>query len=259
MDFGRYVDQLESLYLSSGGAAPRPEPLRTVLAEVPKRILLVPPHPDDECLMAGLALRARNEAGSEVLVLSFGYGSLESRRAERRKEQDEALQTLGFDRVEPNGCSGAGGHHEISHGQILSVLEAANPDAVIIPHGEDFHPTHVRCSKTARAAVFQHVENTGSSLSLYETEYWQPMLNPNLLLPLPASVVKTMGNALQRHAGEVSRNPYHLTLPAWLMDQERRGSERVHGAGVRAGRSSIFSQLYRFTRVSSGVTAGVSS
>ena len=259
MDFAAYIDQWESLYLSFGGSAPAPAPLRSVLAAVPKRILIIPPHPDDECLMAGLALRAREEAGSEVLVLSFGYGSLESRRKERRREQDEALRVLGFDRFEPQGASLAGDPSGLSHGQILSALEAVNPDAVIIPHGEDFHPTHMRCSKAARSAAWQHVENTGNPLVLYETEYWQPMLHPNLLLPLPSTVVKRMGAALACHSGEISRNPYHLTLPAWLMDQERRGSERVYGPGTRPAQSSIFSQLYRCTPVSNGLTSEASS
>ena len=45
------------------------------------------------------------------------------------------------------------------------------------------------------------------------------------------------------HKGEVSRNPYHLRLPAWYMDQVRRGSERVLGAGTEAA-TAVFGQLY---------------
>ena len=252
MDFGHYVDQLESLYLSSGGSSARPDSLQSSLSFLPKRILIIAPHPDDECLMSGLALRAKQELSSEVWVLPFSFGSRPERQQERQSELEDALQVLGFYRCEARSN---GDLNELSHGQILSVLESLHPDGVILPHAEDFHPTHVRCSKAARSAVLQYVgepfENSGKTVALFETEYWQPMLHPNLLLPLPANIVKTMGEALLKHRGEVARNPYHLTLPAWLMDQERRGSERVHGAGTPSSPPSVFSQLYRFTLITS--------
>jgi len=248
MDFGHYVDQLESLYLSSGGASVRPASLESTLSFLPKRILLISPHPDDECLMSGIALRAKEEFSSEVWVLPFSFGSRPERQKEREEELEGALRVLEFQRFEiPGHLSFA----ELSHGQILTALNALQPDCVILPHVEDFHPTHVRCSKAARSAVVQYVENTGNSITLLESEYWQPMLHPNLLIPLPTSVVKRMGEALLMHRGEISRNPYHLTLPAWLMDQERRGSERVIGAGASSLQPSIFSQVYRSTLITS--------
>jgi LmbE family N-acetylglucosaminyl deacetylase len=197
--------------------------------------------------MSGIALRAKHELGAEVWVLPFSFGSRLERQAERSAELDQALRVLGFHRVQAH----SNGLGELSHGQILSVLDSLHPDCVILPHSEDFHPTHIRCAKAARSAVVQHVESSGSAIALLETEYWQPMLHPNLLIPLPASIVKIMGEALLQHQGEISRNPYHLTLPAWLMDQERRGSERVNGAGGKSPQPSVFSQLYRFTRITS--------
>jgi hypothetical protein len=33
------------------------------------------------------------------------------------------------------------------------------------------------------------------------------------------------------HTGEIARNPYHLRLPAWMMDNVRRGGEIISNVG----------------------------
>ena len=50
-----------------------------------------------------------------------------------------------------------------------------------------------------------------------------------------------------RHVGEVRRNPYHLTLPAWMMDNVRRGGEWVGGQG-QAAPEFLFGTLYRLRK-----------
>jgi hypothetical protein len=47
--------------------------------------------------------------------------------------------------------------------------------------------------------------------------------------------------------GEVQRNPYHLLLPAWMMDNVRRGAELVGGQG-QAAPDFTFATLYRLRR-----------
>ncbi len=44
--------------------------------------------------------------------------------------------------------------------------------------------------------------------------------------------------------GEVGRNPYHLRLPAWMIDNVRRGTELVGGQGG-ASPGFVFATLYR--------------
>jgi hypothetical protein len=53
--------------------------------------------------------------------------------------------------------------------------------------------------------------------------------------------------ALSFHAGEVRRNPYHLRLPAWMMDNVRRGGEVVGGQGGAAP-AFTYATLYRASR-----------
>ena len=51
--------------------------------------------------------------------------------------------------------------------------------------------------------------------------------------------------------GEVQRNPYHLTLPAWMMDNVRRGGEWVGGQG-QAAPEFLYGTLYRVRRWTGG-------
>ncbi|MBV9490836.1 MAG: PIG-L family deacetylase, partial [Verrucomicrobia bacterium] len=62
----------------------------------------------------------------------------------------------------------------------------------------------------------------------------------------PAEVADLVA-ALALHAGEVARNPYHLRLPAWMIDNVRRGAELVGGQGGAAPRFT-FATLYRLRR-----------
>jgi hypothetical protein len=48
------------------------------------------------------------------------------------------------------------------------------------------------------------------------------------------------------HVGEVRRNPYHVLLPPWMLDNVRRGSELVGGQGQGAP-DMMFAILYRLT------------
>jgi hypothetical protein len=58
--------------------------------------------------------------------------------------------------------------------------------------------------------------------------------------------------ALTRHKGEISRNPYHLWLPARLMDNLRRGWELVRGSQEKAP-DFCFAELYHASIYAQGV------
>jgi hypothetical protein len=98
-----------------------------------------------------------------------------------------------------------------------------------------------------KRALRRHVNRQSAPVILLESEYWHALHDPNLRVPLSAQTVIRMGEGLLRHQGEVARNPYHLSLPAWLMDQERRGTELVDGLGGTSSDPAVFSQLYRMS------------
>jgi hypothetical protein len=246
MDFGSYAQAQEALYLRALGlSAHSLQPLAQALRFSVKKILIVAPHPDDECLMSGFALRAKEEFQAEVAVLPFSYGSKLDRQAERKRELTQALQVLQFLLLDVR----AGGFEELRAHDLVKALQAYTPDLIIFPHSRDGHPTHMKCSEVVDSSARLWAKTNARTLHLLESEYWQVMENPNLMIPLSLKEVTQMGAALMEHQGEVSRNPYHLTLPAWLMDCKRRGSERVSGMGSFNDASIAFAQLYRHTEL----------
>jgi hypothetical protein len=131
---------------------------------------------------------------------------------------------------------------------MTDVLIAERPSVVFMPHAGDWNTTHVgahHLTVEAMARVPQF------ACLVVETEYWRAMAAPNLMVESSAADVADLVAALSQHVGEVSRNPYHLRLPAWMMDNVRRGAELVGGQGKDAPRFT-FATLYRLRSWSSG-------
>lgn len=248
MDYGAFVRAQESLLLGATGlkASSLPPLTRSGIGPF-RKILILPPHPDDECLMAGLPLRAHEEWGSEVSVLPFGFGSKPERRAERLSELTHAVAKLGF-RLIP-GSADSPGLPELSATGLAEILKREEPDALILPHPDDGHETHRRCARLGREVAAIYAAASGRRLELFETGYWQDLPDPDVIVPLGSGQVIQMGEALLEHSGEISRNPYHLSLPAHLIDQARKGSERVGGSGSRPDPATVFASLYRRRRL----------
>jgi hypothetical protein len=77
------------------------------------------------------------------------------------------------------------------------------------------------------------------------------MDDPNLMVEISPEDLTDMVTATTFHVGEVQRNPYHLLLPAWMMDNVRRGTELVGGQGGVAP-DYTFAALYRLSKWSQG-------
>jgi LmbE family N-acetylglucosaminyl deacetylase len=249
MDYAQFVKATESLYLdqlrlTQLGHAPAPLPKLgappstpnaagpgSPPTTLPPAVLIVAPHPDDECLMGSYAFRMKLEWNARVVVFPFTLGSKKERQAERLQELRAACKVLDF---------------EVSEVPDLpAAIAAVRPDFVFSPHAEDGHPAHRRAHEACREAIPAFLAATpGARIQWLQTEFWHAMKAPNLLIPLSAEHVAMMGLALAQHQGEVARNPYHLRLPAWFMDQVRRGSEQVGGAGGSGLADWVFGQLY---------------
>jgi hypothetical protein len=77
------------------------------------------------------------------------------------------------------------------------------------------------------------------------------MTDPNAMVELGNEDLADMIAATTFHVGEVARNPYHLLLPAWMMDNVRRGTEIVGGQGGAAP-DFTFAALYRLRKWNNG-------
>src|SRR5579862_6473739 len=91
----RYVDLLkQGRSLPLGGFAPATRP---TLAPDAEKALFFAPHPDDECISGGIALRLLRQANTRVINVAVTLGSKKERQLERLKELQQACHYIGFD------------------------------------------------------------------------------------------------------------------------------------------------------------------
>jgi LmbE family N-acetylglucosaminyl deacetylase len=215
--------------------------------------LLFSPHPDDEAITGGLALRLRQASGWRVVNVAVTLGSRLERRAERWAELQDSCQVLGFELVAAGDQPGQGlegvraaqaeGNTpawQAAVARIARLLAHYQPQAVVCPHALDGHEVHIATSLLVQQAL-QMSPHLRTHLLL--SEYWNTQLEPRLMVELSDADVGRLMQATAMHVGEVARNPYHLSLPAWLIESARRGAERVGGQGAAAS-GVAFAALY---------------
>jgi N-acetylglucosamine malate deacetylase 1 len=219
------------------------------------RALIFSPHPDDECIIGGLALRLLREASMRVVNVAVTQGSSKARQAARWEELSAACRYLGFDlvqtaadgleRINERTRAADPQHWRTAVDTIAAILTEQRPQVVFFPHDADWNSTHVG---THHLLVDALQRQPGAFTSLVvETEFWGAMSTPNLMVESSVDDLAHMMTALSFHVGEVRRNPYHLLVPAWMMDNVRRGGEVVGGQGGAAP-DFTFATLYRMRR-----------
>jgi len=247
--FARLVVDGRSLPLGDIPAPTRP----TIAPDAPK-VIFFAPHPDDETICGGLALRLLREAKWNVINASVTLGRLPDRKAGRLKELKDACGFLGFGltQLAPNGLDGVtpatrakdpSGWSKMVEA-AAKILAEHRPQVIFFPHELDWNSTHIGVHFLVVDAL-KAVPDL--KCHLVETEFWGQMQTPNLLVEYGAEDVADLVAATSFHVGEVRRNPYHLLLPAWMQDNVRRGSELVGGQGQAAARF-MFAQVYRLRR-----------
>jgi LmbE family N-acetylglucosaminyl deacetylase len=231
-------------------ALPRPD-----VPENAPKVLIFSPHPDDECIVGGLALRLLREGRRRVINVAVTLGSKVERRAGRLAELRDACDYLGFELVQstPDGLSAVTAKARAEQpdewrekvGVIAGLLREHRPEAIFFPHERDWNGTHIGVHHLVRDALVE-AGNEAPCLTI-ETEFWGAMDDPNLMVELTAEQLGDLMAATSFHVGEVERNPYHLSLPAWMQDNVRRGGEVVGGQGGAAP-DFTFATLYRLGR-----------
>jgi LmbE family N-acetylglucosaminyl deacetylase len=234
--------------------APRPE-----LAPTAPKALFFAPHPDDECISGGIALRLLRQAKTRVINVPVTLGSKRERQAERFQELQNACRYLGFE-LASTGTNGLEGINTKTREQdakhwaacvrvIRDIIEKQQPRILLFPHDRDWNSTHIGTHFLVMDALQQMPRDF--ECYLVETEFWGAMTDPNLMVEISAEDLADMMAATTFHVGEVRRNPYHLSLPAWLMDNVRRGSEVAGGQGGAAP-DFAFAALYRINKWAGG-------
>ena len=222
------------------------------------KVLILAPHPDDECVMGSLPLRLRREVGSQVITLPITLGSNPDRKDERMGEIQAACEWIGFDLevIEDRGldnvnpCFRLENQEEwkFSTTKLADAIVKNNPDMLFFPNATDWNQTHLGVHLLVMDAL--STLNSFSTI-LVETEFWGQMKDPNLMVESSSDEVADLVAALSHHRGEIKRNPFHLRLPAWMQDNVRRGAEVVGGQGGKAPKFD-FATLYKLSRWEDG-------
>ncbi|MBL8279212.1 MAG: PIG-L family deacetylase [Pelomonas sp.] len=257
-DLARWRDHLSRFAALLGNppdrsTAPAPE-------AAPGHCLVFAPHPDDECIVGALPLRLQREAGWRVTNVAVTLGSNPERREPRWAELLDACGVLGF------GCIRAGAEGLVdvrgdtaerapalwaAHVKTLAALLTEHrPALVLAPHVLDDNPSHRGTYRLVAEALAAARLDT----VVAHTEFWSTQSAPNTLVQTSLADTARLVAALERHAGEIERNPYHLRLPAFLADSVRRGGELVLGAG-EAPPDFAFATLYRLVAYRAGQPA----
>jgi LmbE family N-acetylglucosaminyl deacetylase len=255
--YHRYVSELARLVgegrrFPLGGFPIEPRPL--LAADAPKA-LIFSPHPDDECIIGGLALRLMRESGMRIINVAVTQGSNQTRQPARLVELKAACEYLGFDLIQTatHGLeqiniktrTNEPAEWSASVDVIAQIIADQRPAVVFFPHDTDWNSTHIGTHYLLVDALARQSANF--SCQVLETEFWGAMATPNLMVESSVADLADMMSALSFHVGEVQRNPYHLLVPAWMQDNVRRGGELVGGQGGAAP-DFVFCTLYRWRR-----------
>jgi LmbE family N-acetylglucosaminyl deacetylase len=253
-EFARIVRSGQALPL--GGF---PIPAHTPRSPDAPRALIFSPHPDDEVIIGGLPLRLMRELGWNVINVAVTQGSSRKRQQERWTELRACCDYIGFGLLAtgPNGLEGINLESRRnlpedwsrSVDRIAAILSEQKPRAIFFPHDDDWNITHIGTHHLVVDALTKL--GTDFSCTAVETEFWGAMDTPNVLVESNERDIVDLITALTFHVGEVKRNPYHLRMPAWLMDNVRRGGELVGGQGGAAP-DFMFGTLYRLRRWRNG-------
>jgi N-acetylglucosamine malate deacetylase 1 len=222
-------------------------------------LLLFSPHPDDEVITGTLPLRLLRQSGWRVANVAVTLGSNQARRPERLAELQACCQSIGFDlllscdggleQVNPAARAKDQAQWQKSVACIAGLLAEQKPQALLLPHERDWNVTHIG----THLLLMDALRSLGSDFSCFviESEFWGAMDSPNLMVECSRGDLADLIQALSLHRGEVARNPYHLRLPAWMIDNVRRGGELVGGQGALAP-DFEYATLYRLRHWRSG-------
>jgi len=255
----KLIEEAKTLQLGGFPPAPRPD-----LAPDAPTALFFSPHPDDECISGAAALRVLREAKLKLINVAITLGSKRDRQLERLQELHAACEFLGYglETTAPRGMEKVTPKTRRSDSAlwanmiqtIADILAKHGPRVIFFPHDRDWNGTHLGVHHLVMDALRKMPADF--QCYLVETEFWGAMDDPNLLIEVSDQDLADLITATTFHVGEVKRNPYHLLLPAWMMDNVRRGAEIVGGQGGAAP-DFRFATLYRLQKWSKGAVVKV--
>ena len=175
------------------------------------RVLVLAPHPDDEAIGCGGAIRLHTLAGDAVKVVVLTDGR-HGRTAEvdeqglmlqRQEESRASAAVLGVKDLEfwaiPDRSLGQSSEAGV---RLASLLESYGPDLVYAPSPLEHHPDH----RAAAALLWQAAGGLSRQARVAFYEITQPMA-ANTLLDI-SGVVSDKKRAVEQHQSQLALIPY---------------------------------------------------
>ena len=188
-------------------------------------VLVVAPHPDDESIGCGGALRLHVDRGDRVDVVFLTSGELgieqlacDAARKVREDEAEQAAALLGLNRLvflrHPDWF--LSDHEDSVRVDLTRVVEECAPDRVLYPHAGEAHPDHAAAARI----VTQVWDGLGRPFARAAFEVWTPMEEFEDVEDISA-VMDTKLAAVCTYASQLSSFRY---------DQAVEGLNRFRGA-----------------------------
>jgi N-acetylglucosamine malate deacetylase 1 len=172
------------------------------------RVLVVSPHPDDESVGCGGAIRARVVEGDAVHVIYLtsgergGHGRSAKETASLREEEaTEACTILGVECVEfyrePDG--GVKATRAVVE-RLSAKIRDWNPECLYVPHDREMHPDHRASARLVRG-VLSKLGGTGSRTLVLMYEVWTPIQRIDHIVDISAHI-ETKLAAIRAHKSQ---------------------------------------------------------
>jgi len=176
-------------------------------------VLVIAPHPDDEVIGCGGAIRLRVERGERVSVAFLTSGELGLKQLSREKawkiretEARKAARILDLAELhflrQPDWT--LSDHASATAAALKPVLEEARPDVIYLPHPADGHPDHQATLPILRTAL-KRSRRLKPELLAYEV--WTPLAAHDVAVDI-SKVMPCKLRALRAHRSQLGGFDY---------------------------------------------------
>jgi N-acetylglucosamine malate deacetylase 1 len=176
-------------------------------------VLVIAPHPDDEVIGCGGAIRLRVERGERVSVVFLTSGELglkhlprEQAWTTREAEARKAAKILGLAKLhflrQPDWM--LGDHAAAAARALQPVLKKVRPDVIYLPHPNDGHPDHQATLPILQAAL---KGGHGRKPELLAYEIWTPLAAHDFTLDISRVMPRKL-RALRAHRSQLGEFDY---------------------------------------------------
>ena len=193
-------------------------------------VVVVAPHPDDEILGCGGAVRLHADSGDRVTVVfltsgELGLGRLDRAEARRVREAEakEAAAVLGIDGTDFLHLLDweLDTQPEEAADSLCAAFERHRPDLVYAPHDAEWHPDHRVALGLTRTALGR----AGLTPQLRSYEFWTPLNPVGLVIDITA-VMPVKVAALRCYRSQLEQIDYEravvgLNQYRGILDQQR--------------------------------------